>query len=41
MPTGNQLAALVNGKSVLYTGAWRQNSADWQLFDHHLVGIIE
>jgi hypothetical protein len=41
MPTGNQLAELVNGKNVLYTGAWRRTNGVWQLFDHHLVGIIE
>jgi hypothetical protein len=41
MPTGNQLAELVNGKNVLYIGAWRKNGDIWQIFDHHLVGIIE
>jgi hypothetical protein len=41
MPTGDQLSALVNGKSVLYIGGWRHNGRDWQVFDHHMVGIVE
>jgi hypothetical protein len=41
MPTGDQLSALVNGKSVLYIGGWRRNGQDWQVFDHHMVGIVE
>jgi hypothetical protein len=40
MPSGGQLSALVNGKSVLYIGAWRHNGLDWQIFDHHMVGIV-
>jgi hypothetical protein len=41
MPTGNQLSSLVNGKSVLYIGGWRRNGMDWQVFDHHMIGIVE
>jgi len=41
MPTGDQLSALVNGKSVLYIGGWRHDGKDWQVFDHHMVGIVE
>jgi hypothetical protein len=41
MPTGDQLSALVNGKMVLYTGAWRRNGSVWQAFDHHMVGIVD
>jgi hypothetical protein len=41
MPTGDQLSALVNGKSVLYIGAWRHNGGNWQVYDHHMVGIVE
>jgi hypothetical protein len=41
MPTGEELSGLVNGKSVLYTGAWRQNAGQWQIFDHHMIGIVE
>ena len=41
MPTGDQLSALVNGKSVLYIGGWRRNGDHWQVYDHHMVGIVE
>jgi hypothetical protein len=40
MPTGSQLSSLVNGKKVLYIGAWRRNGLNWQIFDHHMVGIV-
>jgi hypothetical protein len=41
MPTGDQLSSLVNGKSVLYIGGWRRHGQHWQVFDHHMVGIVE
>jgi len=41
MPTGGQLSALVNGKMVLYIGAWRHNGQNWQIYDHHMVGIVD
>ena len=41
MPTGNQLSSLVNGKSVLYIGAWRRSGEHWQIYDHHMVGIVD
>jgi hypothetical protein len=41
MPTGDELASLVNGKRVLYIGAWRHDGEIWQIFDHHMVGIVE
>jgi len=41
MPSGADLSALVNGKCVLYTGAWRRNGELWQIFDHHMVGVVE
>lgn len=41
MPTGDQLSSLVNGKSVLYIGGWRHNGQDWQVFDHHMIGVVE
>jgi len=40
MPTGSELSSLVNGKKVLYIGAWRRNGGNWQVFDHHMVGIV-
>jgi hypothetical protein len=41
MPTGDELSALVNGKQALYINGWRHNGTDWQLFDHHMVGVID
>jgi hypothetical protein len=41
MPTGDQLSSLVNGKSVLYIGGWRHDGRNWQIFDHHMVGIVD
>lgn len=41
MPSGEDLASLVNGKRVLYIGAWRHDGETWQIFDHHMVGIVE
>jgi hypothetical protein len=41
MPTGNQLSSLVNGNSVLYIGGWRRHGKHWQVFDHHMIGVVE
>jgi hypothetical protein len=41
LPTGDQLSSLVNGRSVLYIGGWRHDGRNWQVFDHHMVGIVE
>ena len=40
MPTGDDLSGFVNGRKVLYIDAWRHNGSDWQIFDHHMVGIV-
>jgi len=40
MPTGDQLSALANGNKVLYINGWRHNGKRWQVFDHHMVGIV-
>lgn len=40
MPTGQELSESVNGKQVLYIGAWRENAGVWQVFDHHQVAIL-
>lgn len=40
MPTGEQLSGLVNGRQALYVCAWRHNGSEWQLFDHHMVGVV-
>ena len=39
-PSGDQLASLVNGRRVLYIDAWRHNGSDWQIYDHHMVGVV-
>jgi hypothetical protein len=36
-----QLAAFASGKRALYIGAWRQQGGFWQVFDNHLVGILQ
>ncbi len=40
MPTGDQLSSFVNGKNVLYIGAWRHNGSLWQIYDHHMIGVV-
>lgn len=40
MPTGDQLSSFVNGKNVLYIGAWRRNGSLWQIYDHHMIGVV-
>jgi len=40
MPSGSQLSELVNGKNVLYIGGWRHNGNRWQIFDHHMIGLV-
>jgi hypothetical protein len=41
MPTGDQLTSLSNGRQVLYINGWRHNGTVWQIFDHHMVGIVD
>lgn len=41
MPSGNDLSKLTHGKSVAYVNGWRQRDGVWQIFDHHMVGIVE
>ena len=40
MPSGEELSGLVNGKRALYVCSWRKDAEDWQLFDHHMIGVI-
>jgi hypothetical protein len=28
------------GNTIAYSGAWRHNGENWQMFDHRLIGII-
>lgn len=41
MPTGADLSGLTNGKTVAYVNGWRHNGTNWQIFDHHMIGIVE
>ena len=41
MPSGEQLSARVNGKAVLYSVAWRQEGDVWQIFDHHMIAVLD
>lgn len=40
MPTGEEISKLTAGKIVAYTNGWRHNGTRWQVFDHHMVGIV-
>ncbi|MFC3052855.1 hypothetical protein [Kordiimonas pumila] len=41
MPSGSDLAELTHGKSVAYLNGWRHNGEVWQIFDHHMIGIVD
>ncbi|GIL39649.1 hypothetical protein [Roseiterribacter gracilis] len=41
MPTGDELSSLVNGRMALYINGWRHNGTHWQIFDHHMVSVID
>lgn len=41
MPTGSEIASLTAGKLVAYVNGWRHNGERWQVFDHHMVGIVK
>ncbi len=41
MPSGDELSKLTHGKSVAYINGWRHNGDVWQIFDHHMVGIVD
>jgi len=41
MPSGRDISALTAGKTVAYINGWRHNGTDWQIFDHHMVGVVE
>ncbi len=41
MPNGEQLSARVNGKAVLYSVAWREKGDVWQIFDHHMIAVLD
>jgi hypothetical protein len=41
LPTAAEISALVTGRTVAYSSAWRTEGSIWQCFDHHLVGPID
>jgi hypothetical protein len=41
MPTGDQISGLTAGKLAVYVNGWRHNGERWQVFDHHLVSVID
>lgn len=41
MPSGSEIAKLTAGKIAVYTNGWRYNGTRWQVFDHHMVGVID
>lgn len=40
MPSGTEIAALTHGKVAAYCNGWRHNGTRWQVFDHHLIGLV-
>ena len=41
MPSGSEIAKLTAGKVVAYVNGWRFNGSRWQVFDHHMVGVVD
>lgn len=41
MPSGSEIAALTHGKMVAYLNGWRHNGERWQVFDHHMIGLVD
>lgn len=41
MPTGEQISGLTAGKLAVYVNGWRHDGDRWQIFDHHLVTVID
>lgn len=41
LPSAEELARAVSGKTVAYASAWRLIGDRWQCYDHHLIGAIE
>ena len=41
MPSGSEIARLTAGKIVAYANGWRHNGERWQIFDHHMIGIVD
>tara|TARA_R110000803_G_scaffold56917_1_gene114413 strand:+ start:21985 stop:22428 length:444 start_codon:yes stop_codon:yes gene_type:complete len=41
MPSGEDISSLTKGKTVAYINGWRHNGERWQVFDHHMVGLVD
>lgn len=41
MPTGEEISSLTHGKVVAYVNGWRHSGERWQVFDHHMVAIVD
>ena len=41
MPTGDQISSLTAGKVAVYVNGWKHNGERWQVFDHHLITVID
>lgn len=41
MPSGSEISALTAGKIAVYVNGWRFNGERWQIYDHHLVTVID
>lgn len=41
MPNGSEISARTHGKVVAYINGWRHNGTRWQVFDHHMVSVVD
>ena len=41
MPSAEEMAESVNGKTLAYGSAWRCAEGRWQCFDHHVFGPVD
>ena len=41
MPSGAEIAKLTHGKVAAYVNGWRHNGERWQVYDHHMIGLVE
>lgn len=41
MPSGSEMSERSAGRVVAYFNGWRHNGTRWQVFDHHMIGVVE
>lgn len=41
MPSGSEIAGLTAGRVAVYVNGWRHNGERWQVYDHHLVTVVD